>query len=188
MASYVLSENVEKPRLVTMSNWNERWLTAEQVKILQHVSVQNSVQNVSVDILALLEIFFVNMFRILQHVSVMLIIAMENQLNAGARPYHPTNMQLDPFLYFTHPIEDSPFNPRRDKAVDVYDLARLKNAGLKELASYVLSEEDVEKPRRVTMSNWDERWLTAEQVKYACVDAYLSYEIGWKLDATLYEY
>ncbi|KAG8372271.1 hypothetical protein BUALT_Bualt12G0049000 [Buddleja alternifolia] len=50
------------------------------------------------------------------------------------------------------------------QAADAYDVAELKNVGLKELASYVLSKEDVEKPRSVTMSNWDERWLTVEQV------------------------
>ncbi|KAH6818665.1 hypothetical protein C2S51_002268 [Perilla frutescens var. frutescens] len=57
----------------------------------------------------------------------------------------------------------------------------LKRAGLRELARAVLGK-DVEKPQEVTLSRWDARWLTAEQVKYACVDAYLSYEIGRALD------
>ncbi|KAK4412791.1 hypothetical protein Salat_2926300 [Sesamum alatum] len=61
----------------------------------------------------------------------------------------------------------------------------LINAGLKELARVVLQKE-VEKPREVTMSRWDNRWLTAEQVQYACVDAFVSFEIGKILYASDY--
>ena len=74
----------------------------------------------------------------------------------------------------------------RDK-VDLGDLAArehddqsLKNVGLKGLAKLVLGME-IEKPRRVTMGRWDNRWLNSDQVQYACVDAFVSFEIGKKL-------
>jgi hypothetical protein len=39
----------------------------------------------------------------------------------------------------------------------------------------------VEKPQRITRSRWDNPWLNADQVKYATVDAYVSFEIGRRL-------
>ncbi|KAK6120437.1 hypothetical protein DH2020_045813 [Rehmannia glutinosa] len=71
----------------------------------------------------------------------------------------------------------------RRLAADEYDRWDLKNAGLKKLARIVL-ERDVEKPQAVTMSRWDYRWLTAEQVQYACVDAFMCFEIGRRLNAS----
>ncbi|XP_077243623.1 3'-5' exonuclease-like [Tasmannia lanceolata] len=56
----------------------------------------------------------------------------------------------------------------------------LKGAGLRGMANAVLGF-DVEKPKRITMSRWDSSWLTVDQVRYACVDAYLSFAIGKKL-------
>ncbi|KAL0383398.1 UNVERIFIED_CONTAM: hypothetical protein Scaly_0627100 [Sesamum calycinum] len=67
----------------------------------------------------------------------------------------------------------------------MYDRKELKNAGLKGLSSFVLRRE-LEKPQRVTMSRWDNRWLTADQVQYACVDAFVSFEIGRILNASDY--
>lgn len=71
----------------------------------------------------------------------------------------------------------------RHLAADAYDNGRLKNAGLQELASVVL-DRVVDKPRRVTMGRWDNRWLTPQQVQYACVDAFVSFEIGRRLNAS----
>ncbi|GFP85033.1 werner syndrome-like exonuclease [Phtheirospermum japonicum] len=73
----------------------------------------------------------------------------------------------------------------RRLAADAYGRAELKQAGMKYLASLVLGKE-VEKPRRVTMSNWDNRWLTDDQVLYACIDAFVSFEIGRVLNASSY--
>lgn len=64
----------------------------------------------------------------------------------------------------------------RGMAVEVYS-SKLKNAGLKKLASVVLRKE-VEKPQWVRVGRWDAPRLSAEQVQYACVDAYLSSEIA----------
>ncbi|KAK9290804.1 hypothetical protein L1049_008982 [Liquidambar formosana] len=61
-------------------------------------------------------------------------------------------------------------------------MRKLHRAGLKDLAREIL-EKDVEKPRSVTLSNWDQAWLSKAQVAYACVDAYLSYKIGRALMA-----
>lgn len=58
----------------------------------------------------------------------------------------------------------------------------LKNAGLKGLAKEVLGKE-IEKPKKVTLSRWDSEWLTCNQVQYACLDAFLSSEIGRRLNA-----
>ncbi|KAL2501985.1 Werner Syndrome-like exonuclease [Forsythia ovata] len=70
----------------------------------------------------------------------------------------------------------------RQLAADTYQMRELKNTGLKSLARFVLGKE-VEKPNRVTMSRWDYRWLTPVQVQYACVDAFVSFEIGRVLNA-----
>ncbi|EXC30709.1 Werner Syndrome-like exonuclease [Morus notabilis] len=67
-----------------------------------------------------------------------------------------------------------------DLAAREYDDPGMKNRGLKDLARIVRGME-IEKPKRITMGRWDNRWLTCEQVQYACVDAFVSFEIGKKL-------
>lgn len=63
-------------------------------------------------------------------------------------------------------------------------MKELKNAGLKNMARFVLGKE-MEKPKSVTRSRWDNRRLTPDQVHYACIDAYVSFEIGRVLTAAL---
>lgn len=53
----------------------------------------------------------------------------------------------------------------------------MRQVGLKTLACCLLGFE-VEKPKQITMSRWDNHWLSDEQVQYAIVDAFLSYEHG----------
>lgn len=65
----------------------------------------------------------------------------------------------------------------RQLAADYYGRRELKNSGVKALASLVLQKE-VHKPKNVTMSRWDNQWLTPIQVRYACVDAFVCFEIG----------
>ncbi|KAI3940365.1 hypothetical protein MKW98_024772 [Papaver atlanticum] len=62
-------------------------------------------------------------------------------------------------------------------AADRYNSKALKNAELMGLAGIVLNYGDIEKPRHVTMSNWEDYWLFLDQIKYACVDAYVSFQI-----------
>ena len=52
--------------------------------------------------------------------------------------------------------------------------------GLKGYAREVLGLT-MEKPRNVTMSNWEKRQLDVAQVQYACIDAYVSYKLGERL-------
>ncbi|PHU06168.1 hypothetical protein BC332_26990 [Capsicum chinense] len=59
------------------------------------------------------------------------------------------------------------------------------NAGLKTLCGVVLGRE-MEKPGHVTMGRWDNEWLDMAQVQYACVDAFVSFEIGKCLNASGY--
>ncbi|KAL5706960.1 exodeoxyribonuclease I [Ranunculus cassubicifolius] len=81
---------------------------------------------------------------------------------------------LDYDLRVANPVDLRPL------AVAKLENNELRNAGLKNLASAVCGME-IEKPKRVTMSRWDIEWLTYEQIQYACVDAFLSFEIGKKL-------
>ncbi|KAK6944493.1 3'-5' exonuclease domain [Dillenia turbinata] len=81
-----------------------------------------------------------------------------------------------------HNLEVSNVVDLRDLAADELERGELRNAGLKGLARAVLGRE-IEKPKRVTMSRWDNEWLTYDQVQYACVDAFLSFEIGRALNA-----
>ncbi|KAF5207786.1 Werner syndrome-like exonuclease [Thalictrum thalictroides] len=78
---------------------------------------------------------------------------------------------LDYSLRVANPVD------LRSFAVNQLNRNELKNAGLKEMARVVLDME-ISKPKRVTMSRWDVEWLTYDQVQYACVDAFLSFEIG----------
>ncbi|KAL9240039.1 hypothetical protein vseg_014302 [Gypsophila vaccaria] len=66
----------------------------------------------------------------------------------------------------------------KEKRVD--GLVAKPMTGLKELARVVMGVE-VAKPKSVTMSRWDSGWLSYSQIQYACVDAFLSYEIGAQL-------
>ncbi|CAB4316454.1 unnamed protein product [Prunus armeniaca] len=66
-------------------------------------------------------------------------------------------------------------------AANRFGSSELRNAGLKGLARQMLGKE-VQKPNRITMSRWDNQWLTCDQVQYACVDAFLSFEIGRHLN------
>jgi hypothetical protein len=68
----------------------------------------------------------------------------------------------------------------RNLAAEVLDDRDLLRSGIKSLAERVLGKI-VEKPQRITRSRWDNPWLNADQVKYATVDAYVSFEIGRRL-------
>lgn len=59
----------------------------------------------------------------------------------------------------------------------------LRHAGLKALAWEVL-EKELDKPRNVTLSAWDNRRLSDAQVCYACLDSFVSFEIGRVLNAS----
>jgi len=56
----------------------------------------------------------------------------------------------------------------------------LLRSGIKTLAERVLGKI-VEKSSRITRSRWDNPWLDWDQVKYATVDAFLSFEIARRL-------
>ncbi|PIN00252.1 hypothetical protein CDL12_27242 [Handroanthus impetiginosus] len=55
-----------------------------------------------------------------------------------------------------------------------------------ELAEMVLEKELEDMPEEVLMLRWDLRQLTSEQVKYACVDAFVAFEMGRILNARQY--
>ncbi|XP_038906336.1 Werner Syndrome-like exonuclease [Benincasa hispida] len=65
----------------------------------------------------------------------------------------------------------------RELAANEMERDDLKNAGLKILGREVLGRE-IDKPRNVTLSQWDRQCLSPGQVLYATVDAFLSFEIG----------
>ncbi|CAO1948094.1 unnamed protein product [Urochloa humidicola] len=53
----------------------------------------------------------------------------------------------------------------------------LRHAGLKAIAS-VLMDVTLDKPQRVRTGPWDNYYLSGEQVQYACIDAFVSFEVG----------
>ncbi|KAL4586504.1 hypothetical protein LXL04_011140 [Taraxacum kok-saghyz] len=57
---------------------------------------------------------------------------------------------------------------------------RFRRPGLKDLAMDV-ARIHMKKPKHVCMSNWEARILNESQVEYACVDAYASYKIAYKI-------
>jgi ribonuclease D len=68
----------------------------------------------------------------------------------------------------------------RGLAADGMQMRRLRQAGLKGIASAVMGV-NIEKPRNVTMGQWDAYELSEEQIQYACIDAFVSFEVGRKL-------
>ncbi|XP_062185601.1 3'-5' exonuclease-like [Phragmites australis] len=56
----------------------------------------------------------------------------------------------------------------------------LRQAGLRAIVAAVMGVSIV-KPQRVTMSRWDAHCLSYEQIRYACIDAFVSFEVGYKL-------
>ncbi|XP_037467778.1 Werner Syndrome-like exonuclease [Triticum dicoccoides] len=72
-------------------------------------------------------------------------------------------------------------------AVDLRNLAAdemrrpwLRQAGLKGVAGVVMGA-NLNKPRRVRMGPWDACRLSQEQIQYASIDAFVSFEVGRKL-------
>ena len=65
----------------------------------------------------------------------------------------------------------------RHVAAEALGRPKLRDAGLKALTREVTGAH-IDKPKRLTMSKWDELRLTVEQVRYACIDAFVCYEIG----------
>ncbi|KAK6136961.1 hypothetical protein DH2020_029295 [Rehmannia glutinosa] len=55
-----------------------------------------------------------------------------------------------------------------------------RNISMERLADEILGMEGVEK-EYVGRSDWDQEWLSEEQVKYACVDAFLSFLMAIEL-------
>jgi ribonuclease D len=68
----------------------------------------------------------------------------------------------------------------RGLAADGMDRPDLRLAGLEALVRAVMGAE-LEKPKSVRMGPWDAEDLSDEQIKYACIDAFVSFEIGRKL-------
>ncbi|TKY46645.1 Werner Syndrome exonuclease [Spatholobus suberectus] len=62
-------------------------------------------------------------------------------------------------------------------AATEFDHKQFRKAGLKTLVE-TLTGEEIDKPKHVTLSNWELKELTLGQVQYACVDAYYSYRMG----------
>lgn len=61
-----------------------------------------------------------------------------------------------------------------------WPLRFVRKPGLKGLARSV-AELLMEKPKHVSMSNWEAVNLNVQQIEYACIDAFASYKIGHKL-------
>ncbi|XP_055817418.1 3'-5' exonuclease-like [Solanum dulcamara] len=65
----------------------------------------------------------------------------------------------------------------REWAAEELENENLRRFGLKKLVKQIVGIE-IYKPKCVTLSAWDERWLSLDQICYACLDAYLSFEVG----------
>ncbi|KAL3850061.1 hypothetical protein ACJIZ3_011943 [Penstemon smallii] len=53
-----------------------------------------------------------------------------------------------------------------------------RRMSMESLASVVLGMDGLGKKKRVGRSAWDEKWLSDEQVEYACLDAFLCFLMG----------
>ncbi|TVU00179.1 hypothetical protein EJB05_17570, partial [Eragrostis curvula] len=85
--------------------------------------------------------------------------------------YDVERMAEDYGMAVANPVELTTF------AAEMLQRPDLGSFGLKDLTYKVMGVR-IKKPRRVTCSKWDAPSLSTEQVDYACIDAYVSYEIG----------
>lgn len=67
-----------------------------------------------------------------------------------------------------------------DAAAAKFEFDPYKYKGLKKLAKELIGKE-MPKPIHVTLSAWDAKELSLEQIEYACIDAYASFELGLSL-------
>ncbi|KAF9610316.1 hypothetical protein IFM89_021986 [Coptis chinensis] len=84
---------------------------------------------------------------------------------------------------------DMLFRDYKLRVKNVLELGKLagnRGASMEYLASSVLGFDGVMKLEEVGRSDWGHKELTQEQVEYACVDAYVSFQIGKKLQAWKY--
>ncbi|KAL5699576.1 exodeoxyribonuclease I [Ranunculus cassubicifolius] len=65
--------------------------------------------------------------------------------------------------------------------LELGSVAGCRGFSMERLASLVLEFDGVRKSESVGRSEWDQRELDDDQVEYACVDAFISFEIGRKL-------
>lgn len=72
-------------------------------------------------------------------------------------------------------------------ARDVREIEEYGRIGLKRMAYEVVGKV-MKKPFRVTMSEWDAEELVYEQVEYARIDAFMSFELGRNLFSELFNY
>jgi len=68
----------------------------------------------------------------------------------------------------------------RALAADTLGKPHLRRAGLQALVREVLGVQ-MEKPHHVRVSAWDAPTLSGDQLKYACADAFASFEVGRRL-------
>lgn len=62
-------------------------------------------------------------------------------------------------------------------AATKFDDKSMKQMGLKGMARELL-QKNMEKPKRIKLSRWHSKYLSAAQIEYACVDAFVSFELG----------
>ncbi|XP_004514484.1 3'-5' exonuclease-like [Cicer arietinum] len=72
------------------------------------------------------------------------------------------------------------FDDLRTLAAYVLNDREMLKTGIKTLSQRVLGKA-VQKPKKVTTSKWDNKKLNEDQVKYATVDAFVSFEVGRRL-------
>ncbi|CAN6577188.1 unnamed protein product [Malus baccata var. baccata] len=85
-------------------------------------------------------------------------------------------------LYLEYGLAVRRFVDLRELEARRYGWSVQRNIGLKDMAADVLGQE-FEKPKTITMSHWDNPSLSLAQIKYACIDAFVSFEIGRALRA-----
>lgn len=87
-------------------------------------------------------------------------------------------------LYKDYSLEVAKTADLRERAAAELTDADLRSAGLKKLAKVILGKDvGNEELMEVRMSDWGSNPLSNAQVLYACLDAYLSFEIGRQLEA-----
>ncbi|KAG8093733.1 hypothetical protein GUJ93_ZPchr0012g22115 [Zizania palustris] len=68
----------------------------------------------------------------------------------------------------------------RALAADTLGKPDLRRAGLQALVREVMGVQ-MDKPHHVRVSDWEKRKLSNDQFRYACADAFVSMEVGWRL-------
>ncbi|KAF2300527.1 hypothetical protein GH714_013947 [Hevea brasiliensis] len=162
LVSDLLQKVIPKPRRITLSRWNAKNLRVEQIEYA------------CLDAFVSFELDYIpqSLIRFLGNKK-FTFVGKEVQNDAD-------KLFQDYKLHVAHTKDVSYWAAKK------YDDSEYRRMGLKALVSDLL-QKVIPKPRQITLSRWNAKNLRVEQIEYACLDAFVSFELGLLLSKPIQE-